>query len=305
LSVDFEDYLHDFQRMLGIAQPRRSPSSLRTAYTLLDTFSRERLDGTRMTFFTTGQVARDDPDLVRRIAGDGHEIACHYYEHDQIWHQDRTTFRTNLELAVEALSRASGQVIKGFRAPDFSIDASCAVWAYEELARIFVYDSSHVASTLRPSMDTSVVALHASTSLSEVPVFSRLFGGLVDIRVIGGSYLRLLPLPAVKRLLHEARSAGFLPHVYVHPYDILHNYEQWSTPTDLAELPLAHRAYWRLRQHQWHTIGNRSALSKLSCIFDEFRHAGPMASFVETYDGTGGVSPISSFFPDTFQQGRA
>src|SRR5690606_32683774 len=116
------------------------------AYDLIDRFTVEHLGGRRLTFFTTGQVARDYPDLVQRIAADGHEIACHYYEHDQIWVQDRATLRRNLDAAISVLTKASGQCINGFRAPDFSIDDRCADWAFEEISLRFVYDSSCVAS---------------------------------------------------------------------------------------------------------------------------------------------------------------
>jgi hypothetical protein len=287
-SVDFEDYAHDFQRALGISRPRHAPHSLWKAYERIERFAQRRLAGGRLTFFTTGQVARDHPDIVRRIASDGNEVACHYYEHDQIWHQDRNTLRRNLHLAVEHLCNASGQVIKGFRAPDFSIDDRCANWAYEELSRLFMYDSSLVAEWPLGSAADPHAFRFPGSHLFEFPILRRRLAPGVAVRVMGGTYLRVLPIATIMRLLREVWTAGYLPHVYLHPYDVLDGYEQWSSFAELAELPLQSRCYWWARQHQWHTIGNRSALRKLATIYSEFRHTGPMASLLSFEEDRGG-----------------
>lgn len=287
LSIDFEDYLHDFQRSLGVSSPRKSPASLVKAYEVIERFSSTRLGGTRLTFFTTGQVARDYPDIVHRIAADGHEIACHSYEHDQIWHQSRLEFRRSLELAVEHLTRASGQVIRGFRAPDFSIDDRCADWVYEELSRHFLYDSSKVGTRHEGPLHSPEVMRFAGSQLIEFPIFRRHFAPGLDVRVTGGTYMRFLPIGLILKLLREASAKGFLPQVYLHPYDILHDYEQWSRWSDLAQLSPADRFYWWMRQNQWHSIGNRGVMRKLELIFEEFMHPGPMASLIPS-----GLDPL-------------
>lgn len=283
LSVDFEDFLHDLQRALGVSRPRQAPDSLWKAYVGIEEFARRHLHGGRVTFFTTGQVAREYPDIVRQIASDGHEIACHYYEHEQIWHQTRATFRENLKRAVEQLATISGQTVKGFRAPDFSIDRRCEEWAYEELSQFFVYDSSYVTRDRQAPSGGPPSFRFADRVLFEAPIFAQQALPGLEIRVIGGSFLRLLPLQVVRRLLRRAHAKGFLPHVYVHPYDLLHDYEQWSTGSDLAELTQRARIYWCLRQHQWHSIGNRSVFRKLKCIYQEFAHPGTLASLFEEY----------------------
>ena len=186
-SIDFEDYAHDYQRTLGASSPRRTPDALRKAYEMIDRFAHDRLGGARLTFFTTGQVARDDPDIVRRIAGDGHEVACHSYEHDQIRHQERLAFRRDLERAVECLSTASGQFIRGFRAPDFSIDAHCAGWAYEELSRVFLYDSSHVAEHHDGTPGRPSVMRFPGSHLYELALYRHRIAPGVFIRVMGGT----------------------------------------------------------------------------------------------------------------------
>jgi hypothetical protein len=46
-------------------------------------------------------------------------------------------------------------------------------------------------------------------------------------------------------------------------------------------LPTMSRAYWRIRQHQWLTVGNRGILQKLAAILQEFPNAGTMASGID------------------------
>lgn len=281
LSIDLEDFAHDYQRSLGVVHPRLDPGSLERACDRLEEFSRKHLGGARLTYFTTGQVARDYPAIVRRLSADGHEIACHYYEHDQIWHQTRATFRRNLDMATTYLAGASGQRIRGFRAPDFSIDNRCAAWAYEELARIFDYDSSHTAQQ-HDGMPATPLEMKLGTGrLREVDIYRHCLLPGLDVRVIGGTYMRLLPITVILRLLDRACERGFVPQVYLHPYDLLDDHAQWSRYRELSHLTAHRRIYRWARQVQWHSIGNRGIWSKLEQVYARFVHPGPLASLID------------------------
>src|SRR6185503_752879 len=75
----------------------------------------------KATFFILGRIARDMPQLVRRIADAGHEIASHSFVHTRLHKFDRDEARRQLQMSKEYLEQASGQAVTGFRAPDFSI----------------------------------------------------------------------------------------------------------------------------------------------------------------------------------------
>ena len=66
-------------------------------------------------------LAEKCPDIVARIAADGHEIACHYFWHDPCRLDPPELFEANLRRAIDALETASGQKTLGFRAPRFSL----------------------------------------------------------------------------------------------------------------------------------------------------------------------------------------
>lgn len=286
LSIDLEDFAHDYQRSLGASKPRHDPASLVRACARLEAFSQMHLGGGRLTFFTTGQVARDYPEIVRLLADNGHEIACHYYEHDQIWHETPARFRRNLEMATTYLAGASGQRIRGFRAPDFSIDERCASWAYQELARIFDYDSSHTAQQ-HDGMPATPLEMNLVTGrLREVDIYRHALLPGLDVRVIGGTYMRLLPISVILRLLDRACERGFVPQVYLHPYDLLDDHMQWSRYSELSHLQVHRRIYRWARQVQWHSIGNSGIWSKLEQIYAHYVHPGPLASLVDVTDPT-------------------
>ncbi len=69
----------------------------------------ERL-GVRATFFTTARFALARPELIRRTAAAGHEIASHGFNHTGFEDAD-------LERSRAALQEVSGAPVRGFRMP--------------------------------------------------------------------------------------------------------------------------------------------------------------------------------------------
>ncbi len=75
----------------------------------------------RGTFFVLGLVAREKPDLVRRIARHGHEVASHGIGHVPLHQLDVRDMRADVVDSRKLLSDMIGQDVVGFRAPEFSI----------------------------------------------------------------------------------------------------------------------------------------------------------------------------------------
>lgn len=69
----------------------------------------KRLD-VRATFFTTARFALARPELIRRTAAAGHEIASHGFNHTGFEESD-------LERSRAALEKVSGAPVRGFRMP--------------------------------------------------------------------------------------------------------------------------------------------------------------------------------------------
>lgn len=82
---------------------------------ILDVLKREQV---RATFFVLGRHADRWPDLVRRIAEDGHQLGNHGYFHRKLHRRGPAYVREDLTRGTEAIARASGGVQpRHFRAP--------------------------------------------------------------------------------------------------------------------------------------------------------------------------------------------
>ena len=98
--------------------------------------------GARATFFTLGWVARHHPEVVRKIAEAGHEIASHGMEHIRVWQQSPAQFREDALTSRKLLEDVANVPVVGYRAASWSMDARTP-WAHDMLAEAgYKYSSS-------------------------------------------------------------------------------------------------------------------------------------------------------------------
>jgi hypothetical protein len=100
-------------------------------------------------------------------------------------------------------------------------------------------------------------------AVTEIPLAAVGVGGK-RLTIIGGTYFRLLPLPMIRGLIAAADGRGFLPVVYLHPYDL----NQGAPP---IEVPAGH-SKWSLRAGDWmRSVGRSTAAEKLRALADSYR----------------------------------
>lgn len=227
-------------------------------------------NGVKGTFFILGEVAEKFPGMVRRIAAGGHEIGVHGYQHDQIFKLNPTRLKSGLERAKGLLENITGQEVRGFRAPAFSVN-SLTSWALPVIAECgFTYDSSIYPSlSLRYgwkdfSKEICRLELGETTSLVEVPLsVVNLLGR--DIPVGGGGYLRYFPYSWTRKALQKIsleRSAI----VYLHPYELdTERYPDYYHQA-IASAPLKKRMLLSLYRYKKDTV--KSKLDRLTREFD-------------------------------------
>src|SRR5262245_59748618 len=84
-TVDVEEWYHtNFRtapRLDEASLPHRAGAGLER---ILEAMART---GARGTFFVLGCVARESPELVRRIVEAGHEVGCHGMHHALLYEQ--------------------------------------------------------------------------------------------------------------------------------------------------------------------------------------------------------------------------
>jgi polysaccharide deacetylase family protein (PEP-CTERM system associated) len=223
-TVDVEDYfqVNAFDGLVNRADWDRYPSRIeRNVDRLLELLDRH---STRGTFFTLGWIAERFPELVRRIAESGHEVASHGY-----WHRKATTlspdaFREDARDSKARLEEATGQPCWGYRAPSFSICPGME-WAFEILVEEgYRYDSSIFPISRPdygyPKAPPSPVVLHtASGELLELPLATTLLAGL-RLPAAGGGYLRQLPFSLTLEAFAQWGELGVSAVLYTHPWEI-------------------------------------------------------------------------------------
>jgi peptidoglycan/xylan/chitin deacetylase (PgdA/CDA1 family) len=99
------------------------------------------------TFFVPGHTAHAWPDLVRRIADEGHEIGHHGWVHENPAKLERDAEVEVFERGFEALDHVTGERPVGYRSAawDFSPNSIDLLLDYG-----FLYDSSCMASDFYP-----------------------------------------------------------------------------------------------------------------------------------------------------------
>ena len=282
LTVDLEDYKQTTTLEMGVPQ-RTSPERTSHGVERILAALAESSGDPNATFFTTGQIARDQSDLVADLSAMGHEIGCHADLHEDVCDLDPSVFAAVLMRARASITEACGKPPIGFRAPNFSIDETCP-WALQELASAgFLYDSSLVATGERIAAEPFDTYRYGEDVIHEFPVYRQNLPGGVGVRVIGGTYLRLLPLPIIFRLMRDVQARGYPLIVYVHPSDLDDGFDPVRT-SEMDGLDRVSRIKWAVRQRQWAT-GTDGAYWKLREILRVHPNIGPMGRH---FDATAG-----------------
>ena len=155
LSIDVEDYYQVILKDYCSLDTDPSPEVDRNTRWILDLLCGRRVQA---TFFVLGTVAKRYPNLIRRMADEGHEIGVHGYDHRQIFTMSPQEFSSDIRKARQLIEDCTGQQVVGYRAPAFSITRD-SYWALDILAAEgFLYDSSMYAFRfyLLPAQKASV-----------------------------------------------------------------------------------------------------------------------------------------------------
>jgi polysaccharide deacetylase family protein (PEP-CTERM system associated) len=185
----------------------------------------------RATFFVVGELAREHPTLVARIAAAGHEIGSHGHTHRPLFELDRDEFAVELDRSTDAIRGAIGTTPVGFRAPNFSVTQRTE-WAIEILeAAGYRYDSS-VFPVKTPMYGVKGAPLGPYCPDPSAPFEARSTGTgqLIElplavlhswfrVPVAGGFYARLLPIWLLKRGIRTLNAHGLPATLYFHPWE--------------------------------------------------------------------------------------
>ncbi len=224
LSVDVEDWFQvgAFENVIDRADwPGLADRVERNCDAILEMFDAA---GVTATWFTLGWVAERHPALLRRIAGAGHELASHGWDHLRVHTLNPRSFAQDLSRSRKAIEDASGAHISGYRAPSFSIDQRTP-WAYQVLAEQGFAYSSSVAPIAHDHYGWRAAPRYAfkplaGSDLVEIPVTTAEFARW-RLAAGGGGFFRVLPYAFTRWAIGQVNTRDQRPAVfYFHPWEI-------------------------------------------------------------------------------------
>lgn len=224
MSVDVEEWFQvgAFEKVIDRAHWDGLESRVEAnCDAILDLFAQAKV---RATFFTLGWVAQRHGTMMRRIAGAGHEIASHGWDHARVFTMDAKAFAEDLVKTRAVLEDTTGQRVIGYRAPSFSIDARTP-WAHAVLAEQGYAYSSSVAPIVHDHYGWREAPRFAflpvaGSHLLEIPVTTAEMRGQ-RMAAGGGGFFRLMPYGLSRWAIARVNARESQPAVfYFHPWEI-------------------------------------------------------------------------------------
>lgn len=225
MSVDVEDYyqVSAFDRYISRNDWEKFPSRVEANVDrILQLFDNAEI---KSTFFILGWVAERHPNMVRRIAAQGHEIASHGWMHHRVREQKQSEFAEDISRTKYTLEDISGERVAGYRAASYSVDETTP-WAHDELFNAgYLYSSSVVP------------IVHDHYGIPGAPRFPFHVNpsGILEIPIStykmknsnrpcgGGGWFRLYPYQLTRYALRHINQQENKPCVfYFHPWEIDH-----------------------------------------------------------------------------------
>jgi len=151
------------------------------------------------TFFVTEKVLNNEPELIKKINNNQHEIAIHSIDHKPLWNKNPEDFDRELKILINKIENLIEKKPIGHRAVNFSLDKTTS-WAIEILKNNNLkYDSSVLPFGIKlNNFDLE--------NFKGIKIFS------------GGIYLRTIPWLLFKNLLKN-KLKQTPACLYFHPFD--------------------------------------------------------------------------------------
>ena len=173
------------------------------------------------TAFTLGTFAKKYPTLIKKLAQNGHEIACHGLTHELVYTLSFDKWYHQTQEAKKILEDIIGTQVVGYRAPSWSMPFKKEY--YEALVDLgFSYSSSYFpfrtymyGNKIDKKFPFTIVTTNGN--ITEIPIVKDF------IPFSGGFYLRILPSFLIHHLFENLIKKGFKPIIYIHPYELIPN----------------------------------------------------------------------------------
>ena len=234
-TVDLEDWYQGLEIESSMWQQfeSRIETGIKTLLSILDEYQ------VKATFFVLGHLAERYPELIKKIAGLGHDIGSHGYSHTMLYKLTPTQFRDELKRSKGMLEGLCGKKVTCFRAPFFSITRD-SLWALDILSEEgFSFDSSifpvHNYRYGIPEAPRSpfTLTLENRRTIREFPISVHRLAG-VNLPFSGGAYFRLLPYRLTHYCIKRVNGLGLPVVFYIHPWELDPHHPRINLPRRIS-----------------------------------------------------------------------
>jgi len=230
--------------------------------------------GASATFFISGKVLSQEPQMIKKIHSFGQEIAVHSLDHQPLWLKQPDGFEQDLKTVIDQIEKIIGEKPIGHRAANFSLDQNTK-WLLPILSNNNIkYDSSifpfkfprFLAKIYKKSLYglkseifnhykinfNDPIAKDDQSPLIELPI-SIFHHNNFSLPLTGGIYIRLIPWFIFKNLL-KIKLNQEPACIHFHPFDF--------------QKPKTIKMPWLEKIIKYHNTGN--TWKKLEYLLDNF-----------------------------------
>ncbi len=225
LTIDVEDWFQVENLRPWIPNSTWDSYTLRVqknTMRLLELF--DKTGKIQATFFILGWIAKRLPKLIHEIQNRGHEVASHGFDHDLCKKLDPQSLKNDLERSKKLLEDISGNEVRGYRAPNFSINDDVI-----KIARTigYQYDSSYnnfskhgrYSQISINGNKRQGIAIQITDDFHELPISNLKLGSQI-LPWGGGGYFRFIPFPIFKTGIRKILNTHDAYMFYMHPWEI-------------------------------------------------------------------------------------
>lgn len=174
--------------------------------------------GFKGTFFCTGKMGIDFPEVVKLIHSRGHEVGCHSFKHTWLNKMTEKEVMEDTRASVDALEQCVGERIKSYRAPAFSIGKDNK-WAFEVLTKCGIIRDASIYPAERDfggfaqfGQKRPTMVYCNNAQFKEFPICTTILLGH-ELAYSGGGYFRFFHLNFVKNQMAKSDYNMFYFHI--------------------------------------------------------------------------------------------
>lgn len=162
----------------------------------------------KATFFCLGEVAKKEPQIIKKISSKGHQIGSHSFSHIFLGDLNPNEIKEDTRKSIDTIENIIGEKVIIYRAPAFSITEKNK-WVLEILAENGITHDCSIFPSNRsfggfPSFKYRSPAIinYNGVYIKEFPISTTNIMGK-EIAYTGGGYFRLFPYWKLKSTIRK------------------------------------------------------------------------------------------------------